>query len=250
VVWPEDIGVLIRPDRGGDAKLMSRVHQERMRMLNYESSTPASGSPYEHRGEVLCTEVDFCVRIIPQNNRNVWFDSIIDIIEKLRKKIRIATICFDRWNSVSTIQQIRSMGIQSYEVSLKVPDDFLKFRDMVYNGRVFMLPPDENDKLNVDDNGKLLIGSSQESMSGHGVALVELLKLSRSPDLKKIYNVNKGKVRGRDSDDIARCVIGLHHIIQNSVVDNTTNVKGKREIRKRLQANENPISGSVYTSNK
>ena len=245
VIWPEEIGTFVRPDRGADAEFLDRAQHERVRMLRYGSATPISGRPYEHKDEVLCTEVDFCVRIIPEEGRNVWFDSIINIIEKLHRQIKIGTVCFDRWNSVSTIQQIRSMGIHSYEVTLKI-DDFLKFRDMVYNGRVLMLPPEDDDLVNVDEDGSLHMGVPQEHMSAHGVALVEMMKLSRSPDLKRVYNMHKGKVRGRDSDDIARCVIGLHHIIQSSIVDEQANQRKKKNVRKRLAANDNPMSGNIY----
>ncbi len=245
VVWPEEIGTFHRPDRGADAEFISRMHQDRASMLMHSSSTPASGRPYEHKGEVLCTQVDFCLRIIPQKDKNVWFDSIITLIQDLKLRINIGTVCFDRWNSVSTIQQIRSMGIHSYEVTLRI-DDFLKFRDMAYNGRVFLLPPDKEDQVSVDEDGKLHIGTQQEHMSGHGVSLVELMKLSRSTDLKKVYNIHKGKVRGRDSDDVARCIIGLHHMIQNSIVDETASTKRKKNLRKRLEANESSMSGSVF----
>ncbi len=245
VIWPEEIGTMLRPDRGADSQLMSRMHNEHMKMIHHGASTPTSGSSYEHKGEILCTVVDFCLRIIPTETREVWFDSIIKIVEDLRKKINISAVCFDRWNSVSSIQTIRNMGIQSYTVTLKV-EDFLSFREMTYNNRIDMLPPSTEDSLSMSDSGILSIGTPQEQMAGESVVLVEVLKLSRSPDLKKIYNINKGRVRGRDSDDLARCVIGLHNIIQHSVVDEMANTKKKKAVRKRLQASHNPMSGTIF----
>jgi hypothetical protein len=109
-----------------------------------------------------------------------------------------------------------------------------------------MLPPQEDDRVTVTDSGNLIIGSQQETMSGEGIALVELMKLSRSPDLKKIYNPNKGRVRGKDSDDMAHCIVGLNTIIQNSIVDDLANTKKKKSVRKRLNATENPMSGTIF----
>ncbi len=245
VVWPDEVGIFTRPDRGGDSDFIAKMHQERIRMLRYNNSTPVSGRPYDHRGEFLATVVDFCLRIVPTQDRDVWFDSITSIISQLQKKIRVVSACFDRWQSESTQQQIRSMGIQSYPVVLK-PQHFLQFRTLAYNGRVFMLPPAEDDRVTVTDSGNLIIGSPQETMSGEGIALVELLKLSRSPDLKKVYNPNKGRVRGKDSDDMAHCIVGLNAIIQNSIVDDLANTKKKKSVRKRLLATENPMSGTIF----
>jgi len=245
VMWPEELGTVMRPDRGGDFDYISKMNNERLRLSQHGVSTPASGPSYDHKGEVLCTEVDFCVRIIPEVDKNVWFDSIIKIIEKLSKQIKINTVCFDRWNSISTIQQIRNMQIQSHEVTLKITD-FLRFRDMLYNGRIIMLPPNEDDMVNVNEDGRLIIGSAQETMTAHGVVLVELMKLSRSKDLKQIFNINKGKIRGKDSDDVARCVMGLHHIIQDSVVDHLSGTKKRKELKKMLTATESSMSGSIY----
>jgi hypothetical protein len=246
VVWPEQLGTVLRPDRGGDRAIIQKLQYERARMLQHGVSTPITGPTYPHTNEVLCTAVDFCVRIIPEPGRNVWFDSILDLVKGLSTQIKLQTACFDRWNSVSTIQSIRDMGIESYSVTLNM-NDFLQFRNMTYNGRVFLLPPDEEDKVYLRD-GKLKIMKNQELMSPHGVAVVELLKLSRSKDLKKVYNVNKGKVRGRDSDDIARCIMGLHTVIQGSEVDKAGNIQRKREIRERLSSAENPMSGNIFVA--
>ena len=70
-------------------------------------------------------------------------------------------------------------------------------------------------------------------MSGEGVGLVELMKLNRSPDLRKVFNPNKGKVRGRDSDDLAHCYVGVHGLVQDSVVDWASDTTKRRERKKR-----------------
>ena len=66
--------------------------------------------------------------------------------------------------------------------------------------------------------GTLEIGTPQEHMYAQSVGLVEALKLEQSPDGKKFIAPNKGLVRGKDSDDTIRCLIGLYAMIQNAIV--------------------------------
>jgi hypothetical protein len=135
------------------------------------------------------------------------------------------------------------MGILAQQVTLKA-EHFMGFLRMAYNSRVSLLPPRPEDMVGLSDKGNLIIGVPQEQMDGRSVALVELLKLSRSPDLRKFFNPNKGKIRGRDSDDLARCYIGVHYLIQNSIVDET-DTKKKRARRKRQLATDTPLVGTV-----
>lgn len=237
-------GMVLNKNVGGD-NLIKNLMDETHRVEGYNRSTVVSGQPYEHMGEMLVTVYDFCIRIVPTHERDIWFESVVDVIKELKKNIKIAAVCFDYWNSESSIQQIRSMGIQSYKVNLKI-DDFMSFLRLSYNGRVKMLPPNKSDKINMNERGNLIIGNNQEDMEGESTALVELLKLNRSPDLKKIYNPNKGKIRGRDSDDMARCIIGSHFLVQNSIVDELANVKKKKNIRKKLIAGDSPLLGMVH----
>lgn len=202
-------------------------------------------SSKEHPGEILVTVIDFAMRIIPSNDRDIWFQCIIDIIKQLKNRIRIATICFDRWSSDSTIQQIRDMGIMSYNMGLSA-ENFVTFARMAYNGRVNMLPPAEKDKLSIDDNGSLIIGIPQPEMSGEGVGIVEMMKLNRSPDLRKVFNPNKGKRRGWDSDDVAHCMVGVHQLVQDSIIDRQADTVKKREMRKRQISQSGDSIGGVY----
>ncbi len=199
----------------------------------------------DHPGEILVTIIDFVMRIVPTNDRDVWFQCIINIISNLKKRINVVAACFDRWSSDSTIQQTRDMGISSYKVSLKV-DDFVTFVRMAYNNQVSLLPPDEEDKLNVDNRGNLILGRSQLEMSGEGVGIVEMMKLNRSPDLKKVYNPNKGKKRGIDSDDIAHCMVGVHGLVQDSIVDRRADTLKKREMRKKQITGVGSYKGKVH----
>ena len=224
---------------------MYEVGKNIIKGINQSATTPTSGSSYEHRGEVMVTVVDFCLRIVPTIERDIWFDSIVKIVDVLRQKVNITEIGFDHWNSESSIQQIRSMGIMANKFNLKM-EHFSSFVEMSYNNRVRMLPPHIDDKVNLTPTGTLEIGTIQEEMHGESIAIVEMLKLNRTPDLKKIFNPNKGKKRGRDSDDMARSLMGVHYLVQNSEYDDTATTKKKREIGKRIATINNPMFGNVY----
>ena len=227
--------------KGGDSKLLEHMYKAHSEIL----SGPSSGLGYEHRGETMIVVIDACVRIIPTNTRSVHFDSVVKVIEDLGKKVRIAQVAADKWNSESAFQQIRSMGILAAPVVLK-PDHFMSFLNAVYEGQVSLLPPHEDDNLTMTDKGQLLLGTAQEHMAGESVALVELLKLSRSPDLKTFTNTNKGQIKGRDSDDLARCVIGAYHITNFSVVDEMANQRKRKAVKKRLLSQESPTQGGIF----
>lgn len=245
VVYAEDVGTFMGAELpvAGDGAMIIDAQEQRRRSIQQWQTTPAMAAPYDHKGEMLCTVVDFAARIVPEQGRDIWFNSIVTIIEQLRKRIRIAGVSFDHWNSVATAQQIRSMGILTQPIVLKM-EHFQGFLRMCYNSRVSLLPPKPEDMVGLSDKGNLIIGSPQEGMDGRSVALVEMLKLSRSPDLRRVFNPNKGKIRGRDSDDLARCLIGVHFLIQNSIVDETE-TKKKRVRRKRQLASDTPLAGIV-----
>jgi hypothetical protein len=127
------------------------------------------------------------------------------------------------------------MGVPSFKVGLK-SEHFMSFLAQAYNDQVSMLPPEADDLFSITDSGTPLIGKDAELMSGPGVGILEMITLERSPDLKKVLAPAKGSVRGRGSDDVARCMIGANAIVKDSVVDNLSNTGRKREISKRLHA--------------
>ena len=203
----------------------------------------------KHMGEVLVTVIDFVLRLVPTNTRDIWFQGIVDLIKALSKRITVGMVCFDHWSSDATLQQIRDLGIQSHSVSLKA-EDFVLFTRSCYNGRVSFLPPEEGDHLTLSPTGALQMGKSQLDMSAQGVALVELLKLQRSMDLKKVYNPNKGQKRGVDSDDLAHCIVGAHRIVQDSVVDHAQTKSTLIERRKKQLTQVGSFRGHVFKGQK
>jgi hypothetical protein len=195
----------------------------------------------------ISTVIDACYRIVPTREREIWFNSLIDIIKDLQKRIKITGVYMDAWGSASLIQDIRDLNIQAYKVKLRT-EDFFSFVSHCYGGTISLLPPDKNDLFSLDDNGIISVGTPEEIMCPDTVGLYELLRLSRTPDLKGIVAPEKGSVRGRGSDDIARCIIGVDRMIKNSVIDSTSQTGRKREILKRQIATSGGSSGGIIMS--
>jgi hypothetical protein len=169
----------------------------------------------------LMTVHEWSLRIIPEDGnpgkREVWYESVVDILRKLMKYRKIAMVAFDSWNSASTLQTISNMGIPTTQVSLNV-SDFSKAVQDAMLGRAKLLPPRPSDKLSLDpSNGSLILGIKPQDLSAEGATLYELLKLERSKDLKQVFNPLKGKVRGANSDDLANCFAGAHRLVQESI---------------------------------
>ena len=197
--------------------------------------------------ERLTTVVDFCVRIVPTQTREIYFGSVIDLIRDLQKKINIAGVFFDSWNSASVIENIRSLGISANRVRLTTAD-FLSFRTQVYNDQVSLLPPAIEDGFGLSSSGSIRMSKNEEDMGGEAVCLLECLRLERSSDLKKIVSPSKkGLIRGRGSDDLARCLVGLNAVIKQSVAREPA---GRRaQILQRQQAT-GLHQGSVFSPKK
>lgn len=247
---PEGMIPIPRGDRHavpGSMADLQRNHLERETQRAQDQRGRTHGANDPHYGAMLTTCIVSAFRIVPQAGREIWFESIIDIMRTLKQRIRIVDFGCDHWNSVSTIQAIRNMGIPAQEVKLRTPD-FMAFKNLAYNNRISMLPPAESDKLDLLPNGHLSLGLSQPGMSGEGIALVEILKLSRSEDLNKVFNARKGSVRGQDSDDVAHCIIGVNRLVQGSVVDPNAQNATKHQTLQRLRSMENPLSGQVFKS--
>ena len=177
------------------------------------------------------TVVDWMLKVLPSEESEVWFDSCVDLVEFQQKYQRIARVEFDRWNSVTLIQNIRNLGVHSEQLSLK-PEDFIKFVADAQMGRIQLLPKDEHDD-------KL----EPPFKSAAATGLYELSKLERSIDDKKIYNPQKGKRRGYNSDDVARVLVHLHKMCQDSQVMPTGAKMRSREAR--LKREE--IGGQQYS---
>ena len=152
------------------------------------------------------TVVDWVMRILPTKDMDVWFDSCIDIVDYMKQYQKIADVEFDRWNSVTLIQNIRDLGVRANQVSIKT-EDYIKFVSDSLMGRVQLLPKEPEDD-----------GLDAPFKSAQAVGLYELERLERSIDDKRVYNPQKGKRRGYNSDDVAVVLIHLHRMCQGSQI--------------------------------
>jgi len=202
-----------------------RKHLQEARFLggtHPESNEHLQGGRYLRPGEdepenelTLVTIHEWSMRIVPEPNRPVWFESILELLKKIAKYRVIAQVAFDRWNSESTIQNVSNMGIGTQLVQLQM-NDYVKLVQDAMVGRLRLLPPHPSDHLSVDDMGRIVAGKPIPQMTAEAVSLYELLKLERDKDLRKVYNPKKGQVRGQDSDDLAACLVGAHRLVQES----------------------------------
>jgi hypothetical protein len=156
------------------------------------------------------------------DKRTVWFHSIVEILTTISKQSKIGRVTFDRWNAEKLIQDIRDLGIQTDNRSIKTKD-FMDFLRACYDGDVRLLPPSAQEP------------SDPRQKNDQEKAIYELLRLERSPDLTKIYNPKKGQVQGMNSDDLAQVVVGAHMGVQSSIVaiSDSTSIK---EVLRREQA--------------
>ena len=170
------------------------------------------------------TIVDWVLRVLPSEDMDVWFDGCVDIIKFQKKHQKIAQVEFDRWNSITLIQQIRNEGIRAEQKGL-APNDYIKFVSDSVMGRVKLLPKEQDDDQ-LDPPFK----------SAAGVGLYELKRLERSIDDKRVYNPKKGKKRGYNSDDVAVVLVHLHKLCQDSQI--TPNGVKLRSRESRLKSEE------------
>jgi hypothetical protein len=168
---------------------------------------PATGD----KTRKFITVIDWVLGIQPvlgrtlAEKRIVWFESLNEVVQKLTKTQKIAKVTFDRWNSEKMIQDIRGFGVIADYQSIKA-ENFMQFLRDCYEGSVKLLPP------RMDEPDDVKLKNDQEK------AIYELLRLERSPDLKKIYNPKKGQHQGHNSDDLAHAIVGVHVGVQGSVV--------------------------------
>jgi intein/homing endonuclease len=241
-----------KPDKVGNLYKAAQIKEAQLR-INYDCSivfdagltfdtfagAAAHGEWMDMPGmddPVWVTVFDWVLRVVPQvhpTRKDVWFESVIDIIQILRQKHRILQVEFDRWNSAQLVQSIREMGIMANQKGTTV-QDFLKFVADAYTSKVRMLPPDQD-----------MQHTSPEYLSGICASYYELERLERSPDLRRVFNPNKGQRRGWNSDDVAQCIVHCHRLVQEQVSGaHTGSIRSIQTVMKNEQA-----SGAMWGTN-
>lgn len=188
---------------------------------SFDAFSLACAHAEEDETGALVTVFDWVIRLLPRQGQEIYFESIYDLIVELKKSVSIAQIEFDHWNSAQIVQKIRQLGIRAEENETK-GKHFIKFLRDAHSGYLRLLPsaPDD-DRLD------------PPFKSPAGAALYELVHLDRDVDHDKIYNPNKGKRRGWDSDDTARVIVHAHRLVQDQGFtvkqdDNSISARRKR----------------------
>ena len=202
-------------------------------------------APDEKRDLTIVTYHEWSLRLLPTIDKLVWFESVVDIIRELQKKRKIAMVAFDNWNSQATMQQIQQMGIPTQSMNVTA-EDFRRAVQDAYTYRLRLLPWDEEDGLSLNEFGTLQMAKEGENLSAAGATVYEMLRLERSEDLKRVYNPNKGKVRGRNSNDLASCLVGAHRLVQESL--GLTRPDRRVEKQSREVSQSAGFSGRVFKS--
>ena len=185
---------------------------------------PATGT------ERTRTVFDWIFRILPMPGTEVYYAHVYGVIKELMRYMPIQRVEFDRWNSVYLIQQIRRLGIAS-EIKSLSNIDWITFRTDAYAGMVQMFPPAPGEFR----DGEYI--AAPPDMHPHTCALYELEGLEKDPVTEKVYNPNKGKERGYNSNDTAQVVVHVHKMVQQ-VGYNAKNDDRSREASRRRSEGE------------
>lgn len=69
----------------------------------------------------------------------VSFKNVAEVILEICKHLRVLAVVFDRWNSAMIIEELRSRGITSYDVTLTLQDYFF-LKEQIYQHRISLVP--------------------------------------------------------------------------------------------------------------
>lgn len=178
----------------------------------------------------VVTVFDWVVRILPDEGTEVYYDHIYDVVKRLNTKQPLVRVEFDHWNATQLIQQIRRLRpIRAEEVGIK-GDDYRRFRADAYAGLIRMLPPDPHD---LSDRQEW--ATDPPLMHPHSCALYELESLEEDPETQKVFNPNKGKRRGWNSNDVAEVCVHVHKMVQEAGYSKKDDDRSKRMARKRTE---------------
>lgn len=190
---------------------------------NFDAFAIACAHGEEQPDGTIITVYDWVVRLLTEKkNQEIYFEGAYSLFEELSKRMSIARIEFDHWNSTHIIQRIRTNLKLMAEEAVTTNEHFVKFLRDSYSDRMRLLPPGEDDDL---------LEPPYKTAAGAGIW--ELLHLERDPKNDKIFNSKKGKRKGWDSDDTARVLVHVHRLVQDrgytaSQFDNSPRAKSKR----------------------
>lgn len=184
--------------------------------------------------EIWKTVIDWVCRIVPLKRREIYFQSVVDVLQEAKVRQNITRVRFDRWQSVKPIQDIRDLGIEDAEKMSLKPNDYNGFKQDYMEGRVALLPPRPDDTdWKPGDHFEWL--KDPPYLSPEAAGLYELLGLQRDPETAKVTNPNKGLDLGFNSDDTAQVLVGVHILTQTAGFTEKFDDRGRRAARARME---------------
>ena len=165
-----------------------------------------------------CTIMDWCVTVRPsvKPRKTIYYDCIVDILNRIKQRQKIQLVAFDHWNSEAILQDLSNMQIETATYNVKA-EDALRFVIDAYESKVQMIAADPNDEY------KDPYSPDGHGMSDYGRAIHELLNLERSADLKTVDH------RSNEHNDVSVCLFSVHKFVQESMM-----TKGKASGRQVL----------------
>lgn len=165
-----------------------------------------------------CTIVDWVMTIRPsvKPRKTIYYDCIVDILNRLRQRQKIQLVAFDHWQSESILQDIRNFQIETETYNVKA-EDYMRFVIDAYEGKVQMITPDKEDEF------KDPYAPDGRGMTDYGRVIHEFLNLERSSDLRTVDH------RSGEHNDSAAVVTMVHKNVQDSMM-----TKGKASGRQVL----------------
>lgn len=178
------------------------------------------------------TVVDAVCRILARPGVEIRFQSIVDIVDKLKSYMPVARVEFDRWESIQVIQQIRDLGVFA-EKKTTTKRDYVTFKIDAFEGLVKLLPPgDDEYKHGIDT---FVWTRDPPSLSHAAAAIYEICGLQQDPDTGEVRNPSKGKRRGWDSNDIAQTLVHVHTMCSGQGYTEKQDDRSRRAARKRAE---------------
>jgi hypothetical protein len=202
--------------------------------------------PVADGNDRLVTVIDWIVRILPEPETEVFFDSVRDVMRRGRDNMPIIRCEFDRWQSYQLIQQIREFGIFSEQKST-TDADYVQFKVDCFSGLVRLLPPLENEYKHDTDLFDWTV--EPPKMSAAACAIYEILGAQCDPDSHKVSFPEKGEKRGYGSNDVCQVMVHAHTLVQKQGYTDRHDDRSLRAARIRAEEGSKSWGKRGYIAN-
>src|SRR4030067_3067411 len=91
--------------------------------------------------------MDWCVTVRPsvKPRKTIYYDCIVDILNRIKQRQKIQLVAFDHWNSEAILQDLSNMQIETATYNVKA-EDYMRFVIDAYESKVQLIPPVAEDE--------------------------------------------------------------------------------------------------------